>query len=359
VLYMNYITAASPTTTPLTASQLGTVITSTTFQAATSNVSSPVSNGDVSLLVLQPNLGLAQNTTAFTTPSSGSVDCPVVQFAVLVGDLPGPPTLLPPGIMEISLYGRAAANNDVDMVAVRFYLLGHTAGGAYTDLVNISSDLSYFYDFTSFTKLTCSMYIGNPVDISAYESLHWVIAARNRNNTSRSAVLYFQSPNSYSHIHTTFSVAASVPSAFGSAYVSGTSSAFAGQPLGFSPPTFLGSGAIASAGGAYPGVYEISAPGVYLVLFQVFVTASSQALTTFHVYTTPTLTTGFPDATALTGSATCADTAAGVSGTAVNGSFTALIPTAPVFLFVGPSADVSFNLGAGVADASISILRLL
>jgi hypothetical protein len=145
VLYMNYNNSTVPTTTPLTATQLGSIVTTQTFQNLSSSTKSPVTNSNVSELSLNPDLTLAQNTITFTTPNSNTVDCPVVQFAMPISSInPVAPTILPPGIIQMDLYAKAGANNDVNNIGLRFFLLGLTSGGTYTNLVANGSDLSYF-----------------------------------------------------------------------------------------------------------------------------------------------------------------------------------------------------------------------
>jgi len=46
------------------------------------------------------------------------------------------------------------------------------------------------------------MIIPNNIDVSGYSDIVILITAHNRNSDSHSAQVYFQSNNTYSHIHT-------------------------------------------------------------------------------------------------------------------------------------------------------------
>ena len=204
IFYMNYIEDTSPALTGLTPSQV-TTITLATVQATTSTTWTPTRNTDVSLLSLTPDLTDPQTTIRFSTPASATVDALVVEFAIYRSQLTSNPSILPPGIWEMNIYAKADANNDVDNIGLRFWLIGRTSGGSYTNLIANGSDLVYLYDSTSSQQLGLSLIIQNPIDISSYESLHVVITSRNRNASSHTAEIYFQSSNTYSHIHTSFS----------------------------------------------------------------------------------------------------------------------------------------------------------
>ena len=48
--------------------------------------------------------------------------------------------------------------------------------------------------------------------LSSYVALQVVLTSRNRNSNSHTAEVYFQSSNTYSHLHTTFSNSLVIPS---------------------------------------------------------------------------------------------------------------------------------------------------
>ena len=206
VLYMNYSQDTSPAITPLTAAQL-TTITGQTFQNPSVITYNPTQNTDVSLLATSPNLTLPQTTISFTTPNSATIDVPIVQFAISKSSIPNVDGFMPPGIWTMAIYAKAGTQNDENFVSLRFYLLGRqTSGGAYVNLVANGSDLNYMYDATTSQKLDCDLYIQNPIDISSYDLFQVVVTSRNLNNNSHQALVYFQSSNTYSHIHTTFGI---------------------------------------------------------------------------------------------------------------------------------------------------------
>jgi hypothetical protein len=51
-----------------------------------------------------------------------------------------------------------------------------------------------------------NLVIQNPIPISSYDFLIYLITSRNRNSTNHTAQIYFQSSNTYSHMHTTFGI---------------------------------------------------------------------------------------------------------------------------------------------------------
>ncbi len=204
VLYLNYIRDTTPALTPLTATQLSTILSPQVIQATTSVTYTPTQNTDVSQLGIVPHVSDGGTTIRFTTPASSTVDAVVVQFAIFKSDLTGAPTIIPPGIWDMVVYSKADSNNDVNNIGLRYYLLGrNSSSGVYTSLVSQGSDLVYLYDFASSQALNMSMIIENPIDISAYDLLQVVITSRNRNASSHTAEVYFQD-NTYSHLHTTF-----------------------------------------------------------------------------------------------------------------------------------------------------------
>ena len=206
VLYMNYSESTSPTLTPLTATELG-IITGQSFQNPSVINYTPSQNTNVSKLTTQANLSLSQYTITFTTPNSNTVDVPIVQFAIHKSDIPNVNNVIPPGIWTMSLYAKAGTINDENKIGLRYYLLGRKiSDGTYVNLVSSGSDLNYLYDSTTSQKIGLDLIIGNPIDISIYDTLQVVVTSRNLNSNAHQALIYFESSNTYSHIHTTFGI---------------------------------------------------------------------------------------------------------------------------------------------------------
>jgi hypothetical protein len=208
LFYLNYIEDTSPSLVPLTATQLNTILSPQVIQATTSTTISPTTNTDVSQLGLVPYLSDPQTTITFVTPASASVDAVVVQFAVYKNQIPGSPSVIPPGIWDLNIYAKAGGTNDKDNIGLRYYLLGrNSSSGVYTNLITNGSDLVYLYDNTSSQLLGLNLIVGTTIDISSYDLLQIVVTSRNRNASSHTAEIYFQSSSSYSHLHTTFTTA--------------------------------------------------------------------------------------------------------------------------------------------------------
>ena len=207
VLYMNYNQSTSPTYVPRTAAQLSTITGKTIQNPSGTTIYTPnTPNTNVSKLDLTPDLGLAQQIIEFTTPASSTVDVLVAQFAIYVADISAtPPSVISPGAIDLNIYAKADANGDVDNIGLRAYLIGEI-GGVYTNLVANGSDITYLLEHVTPMQNIITIYIENPIDISGYDSLHWVIVSHNRNASSHTAQIYFQSSNTYSHIHTTFGI---------------------------------------------------------------------------------------------------------------------------------------------------------
>jgi len=203
-LYLNYIQDTSPTLSYLSNATLST-ITGTTVQATTSTTWTPTQNTDVSQLGTSPILSSPQTTIRFTTPNNNTVDAMVVQFGFYKSLISPEPSVIPPGIWDLSVYAKADQNNDRDNIGLRYWLLGRGPTGAWTNLVADGSDIVYLYDNTSSQLMTMSMYIQNPIDITNTDAFIILITSRNRNSSSHTAEVYFQSSNTYSHLHTTFS----------------------------------------------------------------------------------------------------------------------------------------------------------
>lgn len=204
VLYMNYTADTSPVYTPLTAVQL-TTITGVTMNAPTLAYS-PTQNNDVSLLSLSPDLTAAQTTITVTTVNNNTAENPVVQFAMDRANITGSPTILSPGLWDMNLYAKANAAGDENDIEFKFYIIGRTSAGAFTNLVAGGSEGEPVTNHLSIQQLVLVLPIQTPVDISSYTQIFIVITAKNIPSTSNTALVYFQSRNTYSHIHTSFPI---------------------------------------------------------------------------------------------------------------------------------------------------------
>jgi len=204
VLYMNYISDTSPVIAPLSAASL-TTITGVTMNAPTLAYT-PTQNTDVSLLSLSPDLGAAQTTITVTTVNNNTAENPVVQFAIDRTNITGSPTILSPGLWDMNLYAKANANGDENHIAFRFYIIGRTSAGVYTNLVAGGSESEPVTNNSAIQQLVLVMPIQTPIDISSYSQIFVVITALNIPSSSHTAQVYFQSKNTYSHIHTSFAI---------------------------------------------------------------------------------------------------------------------------------------------------------
>ena len=205
VLYMNYTSDTSPVYTPLTAVQL-TTITGQTMNAPSSITYSPTQNTDVSLLSLSPDLTAAQTTITVTTVNNNTAENPVVQFAIDRANITGSPTILSPGLWDMNLYAKADTGSDINDIAFRFYIIGRTSAGAFTNLIAGGSESEPVTNNLAIQQLVLVLPIQTPVDISSYTQIFVVITALNIPSASRTAKVYFQSRNTYSHIHTSFPI---------------------------------------------------------------------------------------------------------------------------------------------------------
>ena len=144
-------------------------------------------------------------TIKYSTPNSNTVDVPISQFGVYISDLYGYPNNIPPGTWDLNIYAKADGSNDVNNIGLRFFLLGRRiSDGGYTNLVANGSDLVYLFDHVVSQKMTLTMYIDSVIQLAPYDMLHIVVTSRNRNANPHQSELYFQSSNTFSHIHTSF-----------------------------------------------------------------------------------------------------------------------------------------------------------
>jgi hypothetical protein len=105
----------------------------------------------------------------------------------------------------MNIYAKASSNSDINHIGLRFFLLGRLASDqTYVNLVANGSDLVFLTDHTTTQKITLSMYISTLIDLTPYDMLVIVITSKNDNSSTHSAQIYFQTSNTYSHIHTSF-----------------------------------------------------------------------------------------------------------------------------------------------------------
>jgi hypothetical protein len=106
----------------------------------------------------------------------------------------------------MNIYAKADANADRDKIRLKFYLLGRqTIGGLYDNLVPLGSDNLYILDQLAERIYELNLYIENPIDVTIYDLFQIVIIAENINSSPHTALVYFQSSNTYSHLHTNLS----------------------------------------------------------------------------------------------------------------------------------------------------------
>ena len=204
---MNYINSTDPSFNPLTLNQLQGIINTVTWANLQDISYNPTQNPNISNLGLTPILSDSQTTITFKTQAGIGIDHPVVQFAIKISDLNLQSQHIPPGIWQASVYAKADANNDKDNIGLRFFLLGYNStNDVSANLVANGSDIAYLYDNTSLQKISLDLIIQNPIDISNYNFLIVVLTSTNRNANQHTAEVYFQSSNTYSHIHTTFGI---------------------------------------------------------------------------------------------------------------------------------------------------------
>jgi hypothetical protein len=106
----------------------------------------------------------------------------------------------------MNIYSKANANGDRDNIGIRWWMLGCDSSNNLTNLVTSGSGIAYVYDSATPQQLTLSMIIQNSINISSYTNLVILTTVHNKTASSHSCQLYYQSPNSYSHIHTSIGI---------------------------------------------------------------------------------------------------------------------------------------------------------
>ena len=213
VLYMNFSENTIPTVPNIPiASLTGTIgpiqnPLTITYQVSPTGTPNSIPNPpgtNMSLLSLTPNLSLPQITVHYHTQSNTNVVL-VGQYGIYINNLTGYPNYITPGTWDMNIYAKATSNSDIDHIGLRFFLLGRLASNqTYVNLVANGSDLVFLTDHTTKQKITLTMYISTLIDLTPYDMLVIVITSKNDNSSTHSAEIYFQTSNTYSHIHTSF-----------------------------------------------------------------------------------------------------------------------------------------------------------
>jgi hypothetical protein len=206
VLYLDYSVFASPTITPLSIAQLNAIIPALPTLTAPILIN-PVQT-EVSNLALVPTI--LTNATIVTVEIDNGVESPISQFAIYKNNIPGINGFLEPGIWAMNLYAKADQNSDIDVIGLRYYLLARLDSldieKTYVNLFPLGSDTSFIIGHTVPLNYELNLYISNPIDISAYDLFQIVITGKNIDVSNRTCILYFQSSNYYSHIHTNIGI---------------------------------------------------------------------------------------------------------------------------------------------------------
>jgi len=217
LFYLNYQNTNTSNPSNFTAAQYSTATSTTILNASTYNyspnggsVTTPPNPPDSKLATigLTPDLTKSQETMKITTGSSIINSYVANQWAIPVSSLTGylqSGTTIPAGIWDLNLYCKADDKNDENNIGIHWWLLGET-GGTLTNLIPSGSDIAYMYDSTTYQILVSSMIIESSINVSGYTHLVILLALRNRNASSHTCELYFQSTNTYSHIHTSLGV---------------------------------------------------------------------------------------------------------------------------------------------------------
>jgi hypothetical protein len=202
----------------------------------------PSQNTNVSDLSLSPDLNLPQISLTCDVKHENTTNgnTPLCQFKINTADISiDKPNILPPGIIEMNIYADAKTSTDSNHIGLMFYLIGRTVGSpdTYTKLNSTSSDIEYVAHTNNLKLVPLNMYIQNPIDISDYDSLHFIIVATNNNTSIKTIVISFQDLT-YSHIHTTFGTINPVYT-FSNAGPSNYSLVSGNDPLNFKVKTLL------------------------------------------------------------------------------------------------------------------------
>jgi hypothetical protein len=223
LLYLNYQNTNTANPTNFSTSTLSTALgitisnpSSITYNPHGTTTGTPPSppNDKCALMNTIPDSTKSQQIITNTTLSNTNPSL-VCQFAIKISSLSGliGSSLIPPGIWDLNIYAKADGNNDENNIAVKWFLLGYNSNtSTLTNLVTSGSDEEFIPDHQNIMKITTSMIIDTIIDISSYTDLVVVITNVNRTAQSHDALMYFQSYQTYSHLHTTFAVAGSTGS---------------------------------------------------------------------------------------------------------------------------------------------------
>ena len=212
ILYMNYSEITAPSITNLINGTLPVgIITPTNPPIPNPSFipSTPENPTQIRLLSLTPNAAIA--TDIRTRINSDLTDLTqewLAQFAIYKSDLPGQ-TFIPPGIWDMNIFADAVGAA-VDQIGLQFHLYGVTVSGG--DIVvgsltefGAGSSIEYVTG-TGINLYTLSLIIPTNIDLSSYNALYIIVTAVNKTSTNRTVNIFFESPLTYSHIHTSFGV---------------------------------------------------------------------------------------------------------------------------------------------------------
>ena len=110
-------------------------------------------------------------------------------------------SFIPEGIWEMDIFAKSDVSADINRVYLTFQVWGRTLLGVETQ---IDSGSSQALITTTTTELYNLNWETPYVDLSAYISINIKIYATNIGSGTRNITTYYESPATYSHIHTTF-----------------------------------------------------------------------------------------------------------------------------------------------------------
>ena len=200
---MNYSQTTSPLITNLTTFP-SPIITPTVL--AVNIVPLPANSTNVRLLSLTP-------TTAGQTDIKIRVDSTipaqeyVSQFAIYLSDLNNP-SFIPPGIWDMNIFADAQNPSDIDKIGLLYHLYATTiTAGVIGTLTEIGAGSSIEYVIgTGVNLYTLSIIIPTNISLASYNALYIINTVVNRTIGNHTTNVLYESPLTYSHIHTSFGV---------------------------------------------------------------------------------------------------------------------------------------------------------
>jgi hypothetical protein len=233
---MNYSEITNPSITELTTVSTpplpSPIITPTGPQTSAPIPTNPTK---IRLLSLFPNNAVQTDVTT-RIDSIFPVEEDLAQFAIYISDLPNV-QFIPPGIWDMNIFAKLNVLADNGHISLRYHLYGVTiAGGVITgtpiEIGAGSSIADVIGNPDSIELYTLSLIIPTNIDITLYNALYIIVAAANDENTNHSTNVFFESPLTYSHIHTSFGAYVGVTGPTGPQGNSGPTG-----PTGFTGPT--------------------------------------------------------------------------------------------------------------------------